>query len=727
VTEPFERLHPAVQHHVVNSLGWASLRPLQSLSIEPVLAGDHALLLAPTAQGKTEAAFLPLLSRMLTEEWKGLSVLYVCPLRALLNNLHPRLERYAGFVGRRAGLWHGDVADSVRRRILSDPPDVLLTTPESIEVMLTSRRVDRPWLFGNLRAVVIDELHAFAGDDRGWHLLSVLERVARFAGRDVQRVGLSATIGNPEALLEWLAGSSGGSRRVVAAPQCPAADADVRVDHVGSIENAAHVISRLHPDEKRLVFCDSRSRVEDLTYALREAGVEAWASHSSLSAAERRQAEATFAEGGSSVIVATSTLELGIDIGDLDRVIQVDAPGAVSSFLQRMGRTGRRPGTRRNYLFLTTSRDSHLLACGLVKLWARGFVEPVVPPPSPVHILAQQILALTLQNGGLARGGWREWVEGMPGFRALADPNYTILDLTPRSPVCSAGERIEGHLVETGFLFDDEGVLSFGPESEASFGGRKFLELLSVFSSDPLFSVRYGSEDVGRVDPATFQLARERAAVLLLGGRPWRVTGLDWKERIAYVEPAQEEGRSLWLGSGAPLSFAVCQAIRDVLVDPSSVPGLTRRGTEALRSAVDFFPALASEATTLVQEAPEKVRWWTFAGLRANATLTERLAKQGLSVTSRDNFGITLREGSTAAVSVALEKLRSTSVDPAPASLVAEALDGLKFAECVPKDLATAMLRARLADPVGVSGVLARPAVAAEVPSPLPPPPYSIP
>ena len=695
MTEPFERLHAAVQHHVVNSLGWRSLRPLQSLSIEPLLAGEHALLLAPTAQGKTEAAFLPLLSRMLTEEWKGLSVLYVCPLRALLNNLHPRLERYAGFVGRRAGLWHGDVADSVRRRILSEPPDVLLTTPESIEVMLTSRRVDRPWLLGNLRAAVIDELHAFAGDDRGWHLLSGLERVARFAGRDVQRVGLSATIGNPEALLDWLAGSSGGPRRVVAAPQGPAADADVKVDHVGSIENAAYVISRLHPDEKRLVFCDSRSRVEELSYSLREAGVEARASHSSLSAAERRQAEAAFAGGGSSVIVATSTLELGIDIGDLDRVIQVDSPGTVSSFLQRMGRTGRRPGTRRNYLFLTTSRDAHLLACGLVRLWAKGFVEPVVPPPSPFHILAQQILALTLQTGGLSRGEWREWVAGMPGFRALPS---------------DALDRIERHLLDEEFLFDDGGILSFGPEGEASFGGRKFLELLSVFSSDPLFAVRYGSKDVGRVDPASFQLAREGAAVLLLGGRPWRVTQIDWKERIAWVEPASEAGRSLWLGSGAPLSFEVCQSIRDALIDPSSVPGLTKRGTEALQSAVTLFPVLSGDSTTVVQEAPDKVRWWTFAGLRANAALAEHLAAQGLSVTSRDNFGITLRERSEIPVSQALDRLRSRPIDASPSALATEALDGLKFAECVPTDLAIEMLRARLSDHVGFRASIEAPA-----------------
>ncbi len=138
----FDRLHPALQHHIVNSLGWRSLRPLQEESIDVVLAGSHALMLAPTAGGKTEAAVFPLLSRMLSEDWRGLSVLYICPIKALLNSMHPRLERYCELVGRRCGVWHGDTRASARRGLLREPPDVLLTTPESLEVMLVSRRVD---------------------------------------------------------------------------------------------------------------------------------------------------------------------------------------------------------------------------------------------------------------------------------------------------------------------------------------------------------------------------------------------------------------------------------------------------------------------------------------------------------------------------------------------------------------------------------------------------------
>src|SRR6476659_4195751 len=215
----FDRLHPALQHHIVNSLGWRSLRSLQERAIDPLIEGKHALLLGPTAGGKTEAAVFPLLSRMLTERWSGLSLLYVCPLRALLNNLEFRLQRYASYGGRRAAMWHGDVGDAARRAILADPPDVLLTTPESLEVMLVTPRVEHQTLFSGIQAVVIDEVHAFAGDDRGWHLLAVLERIMRLAGRDIQRVGLSATVGNPDELLEWQVGSSRGPRLVVSAPQ----------------------------------------------------------------------------------------------------------------------------------------------------------------------------------------------------------------------------------------------------------------------------------------------------------------------------------------------------------------------------------------------------------------------------------------------------------------------------------------------------------------------------
>src|SRR5690606_21541745 len=257
----------------------------------PVRSGRDCLLIAPTAGGKTEAAVFPLLSRMVEEDWHGLSVLYVTPLKALLNNLQPRLEQYAAWLGRTAGLWHGDVGEGPRRRMVRERPDLLLTTPESLEAMLVSTRVDHRAMFGQLRAVVVDELHAFAGADRGWHLLAVLERLQRLAGRRVQRVGLSATVGNPQEMLRWLQGPPGQPEGAVVAEEAPASSTgiDVTLDYVGSVANAAEVLSRLYRGEKRLVFCESRRRAEELAFELRERGVTTFVSHSSLSLDERRR------------------------------------------------------------------------------------------------------------------------------------------------------------------------------------------------------------------------------------------------------------------------------------------------------------------------------------------------------------------------------------------------------------------------------------------------------
>ena len=454
----FDRLHPALQHHIVNSLGWTSLRPLQEQAIPPVLEGDHALLLAPTAGGKTEAAVFPVLSRMLTEGWSGLSVLYVCPIKALLNDLESRLRGYGTLVGRRVDRWHGDVGAARRRAILRERPDVLLTTPESIEVMLVSSQSEPRVLFRDLQAVVVDELHAFAGDDRGWHLLEVLERVRRLAAREIQRLGLSATIGNPQALLDWLTPASSRPRRVVAPGGNAAGPASAHLDHVGSVRNAAKVISALHRGEKRLVFCDSRAGVEALSAELRRCGAETFVSHSSLGIDERRRAEEAFSQSRDCVIVATSTLELGIDVGDLDRVIQIDAPATVASFLQRLGRTGRRPGTVRNCLFLATSDDGFLRTSGLLRLWLDGYVESVVPPPEPFHIFAQQLLALALQEGRIGRQTRREWLGAMPAFRAMAIEHL---------------DDIIEFMLARGMLFDDGGMLSIGVEGERSFGRRQ--------------------------------------------------------------------------------------------------------------------------------------------------------------------------------------------------------------------------------------------------------------
>ena len=689
----FDQLHPAVQHHVVNTLGWPGLRPLQSEAIGPILAGEHVLALAPTAGGKTEAAVLPLLSQIATEGWRGLSVLYVCPLRALLNNLHPRIERYAEFVGLRAGLWHGDVGAGARNRIIADPPEILLTTPESLEAILMSTRRDHVEFFSGVRAVVVDEVHSFGGDDRGWHLLAVLERISALVGRDLQRIGLSATVGEPERLLRWLVGSSTGPARVVA-PESGfnLATPEVTLDHVGSIPNAATVISKLHAGEKRLVFCDSRARVEELSVELRNLGINTFVSHSSLALDERRRAEEAFSQASNCVIVSTSTLELGIDVGDLDRVIQIDSPTTVAGFLQRMGRTGRRQGTVRNALFLTTKPELELVrAAGLLSLWGTGYVEPVEGPPKPFHLLAQQVLAYVLQEGSIARSRWTEVVGRLPVFAEAIESGL--------------GLRILDHLVDTGMLFDDgSGMLSMGPSGEKSYGHRHFMDLTSAFTSNPLFVVRHGSKEIGYLDPVSLLTPDRGFATVLLSGHTWKITSVDWDRHCAWVEPIVADGRSKWMGDGQPLSAAVCDAIRNVLAgeDPPGVV-LTTRASERLDRLRASF-RWVQPGKTAVTLGESGMRWWTFAGLHANASIMAGMGDL-LGGTRPDNLFIKLADD-TATVESIRAHCAALDAESLPVSWIATDLAAnLKFTDCLPEDVALDVAGARVADPVGVQRI----------------------
>lgn len=686
-------LHPALLHHVVNTLGWPALRPLQEKAIAPILAGHDTLLLAPTAGGKTEAATFPVLSQMATANWHGLSVLYVCPLRALLNNLEPRIGGYAQWLGRRAALWHGDTGQGKRKRMLTDPPDVLLTTPESLEAMLVSTKVNPREHFANVQCVVVDEVHAFAGDDRGWHLLAVLERLERLAGHPIQRIGLSATVGNPGELLTWLQGSGSGKRpSSVVAPNLVGAaskpQGDVTLDHVGSLENAAKVISMLHTGEKRLVFCESRREVEELARDLRARDVTTFVSHSSLSVDERRRAERAFAEARGCVIVSTSTLELGIDVGDLDRVIQVNAPRTVASFLQRLGRTGRRPDTTRNALFLTTTTEGLLQAAGLLCLWSRGFVEPITAPPSPRHITAQQLLALCLQEGRVGASLWQDWWGALPAFAEDA-------------------EEIADWLVESGHLASDGGMLFIGPEAEHRFGRRNFMDLVSVFTANPEFKVLQGRQELGSVDPIVLTRKVEGPRVIVLAARSWEVTHIDWKRRRCFVEPSETTARMKWMGDAPPLSYDICQAQRHVLLGSDPEVALSKRAAAGLKHLREVHDLKVSDRGLVLSEEKHDVWWWTWAGARANATLVAALPGVLDPQQRFDNFRVRVLGPS------GMARLASsvTSLEGALPAVSQAAMNGLKFAEVLPPHLATAVVAARIADVAGAAQALGAPRV----------------
>lgn len=683
----FERFSPALRYHIVNSLGFTGLRPVQELASQAILDGDNCVVLAPTAGGKTESAFFPLLSLMDEESWAGPSVIYLSPIKALLNNQEARLERYAALLGRRVFKWHGDVGPSLKRAFVDDRHDILMTTPESLEVMLISAKVPARRLFAQLQAVVIDEVHAFAGDDRGAHLTSLLERLSRHCGRDLQRIGLSATVGNPQEILAWLQGTSRRSGRLVDPPR-PASTPDVRLDYVGSLANAAKVIAALHPGGKRLVFVDSRRRVEQLGELLTAQGISTFLTHSSLSADERHQAEQAFETGDNCVIVATSTMELGIDVGDLDAVLQVDAPPSVASFLQRMGRTGRRAGTRQNATVLCTTSEELATAAALLRLWKRGYVEPVEPERQAFHVLAQQLMALTLQEGGVPLSDWWAWVAGAEAFaKTNADDRQQLLD----------------HMLDHEILHLASGRLSLGAVGERLYGRRNFESLYAVFDAPRLLRVLWGHNEIGSVD-AVFMQSMPEGGSFFLGGKPWQVTHLDWSRGRCHVVPSSSGKHLNWMGAPRFLSRVIAQEVRELIVSDSEDPWWSRRACDEIRYYRQQ-KAFCSDAPMPLLTFADRVEWHTFLGGRVNALLARVLQTRLGGAVVADSFRLVFKEDaakSDVAVRDAIDELtrtrRPTLKDALPY------LDGLarsrlsKFQPCLPEHLERLFLASRLVE-----------------------------
>jgi ATP-dependent Lhr-like helicase len=346
---------------------------------------------------------------------------------------------------------------------------------------------------------------------------------------------------------------------------------------------------------------------------LRGLGVSTYVSHSCLSLDERRSAEEAFSQGSDCVIVATSTLELGIDVGDLDRVIQIDAPFTVASFLQRIGRTGRRAGSSRNCLFLATKEDAFLRSIALLELWKTGFVEPIQPPARPTHIYAQQVMALTLQEKGIIAQDIEGWIGKMPGFLKIPDKELS---------------SVVEYMKVNGTLHSDSGVLGIGSAGERAFGKKNFMELFSVFTSPPMVKVFHGKQELGEVHQITFAVKEDGPSLLTLGGRSWKTKYIDWPRKIAYVEPTDMKGRSQWLSAAQPMHYEMCQSIAAVLMEGFSNDFLSSRSTELLGQIQEEYYWLESNKTMLLIDDDGNAIWWTFAGKLFNAAIADSLASE---------------------------------------------------------------------------------------------------
>ena len=603
----FHRFAPRLQQAIVSRLGWSSLRPVQEEAGEALLAGDNAIILAPTAGGKTEASIFPTLSQMVENGPTGVGVLYIAPIKALLNNQSDRLGLYTEMVGLRRVVWHGDTPESARRQFLRDPTELLMTTPESLEVMLVSQRVDEYKLFSDLRTVIIDEVHALAGSDRGAHLLSVLERIARVSRHDVQRVGLSATVGNPQAILEWIQGTSQRPGRVVDPPKKPGRR-QILVAHRQDLLTLSRDAARVAQGQKSLFFCQSRATTEAVAGYMRSAGTTVFVHHSAVSREERQLAEERFQNGNDACIVCTSTLELGIDVGDLDRVLQAEAPSTVSSFLQRMGRTGRREGQAANTTFFCETTDAVLLSTALVELAKEGWVEDVNVDHRCWPVLIHQLLVMALaSNGILAEDAWQH-LSHLSDFRGIQRAEY---------------DQLLGWMLHRGALRLAGGKLVLGPISERIFGRKNFMELFAVFTSAKTYTVQTTSaQPVGTLDQGFVDRLVDGRSSFLLGGRAWAVMRVQHDDRRIIVEPAARGQQTTW-GGFLPqfLSYEICQRIRSILLSTDRYPYLDEAAWAVLSERRSALREILEPPSTGFDIYDDEICWWTFAGGKINGTL----------------------------------------------------------------------------------------------------------
>ena len=331
-------------------------------------------------------------------------------------------------------------------------------------------------------------------------------------------------------------------------------------------------------------------------------------------------------------------------------------------------------------------------AMGLVALWERGFVEPVIPPPNPLHILAQQLMALTLQERGIGRRTWYEWVKRMPGFALIP---------------AATRERIVEWMLTQEILWEDEGILWFGKRGEEEFGRKHFLELVSVFVSPPLFSVLHGRQELGFVDEMTFFGKQSDPRVLLLGGRAWRVNHIDWQRRVAYVEPADTVGRSRWQGQGQVLHYDLCQSIKFVLASEEMSERWSHRVRDRIGVLREEQAWLESANTAVVSDNDGRLCWWTFAGQRANHVLAQRLSGLTSSNVKAGNLALEFESRiSLDGIEAAMAIVRRSEADGVRPVVDEGVVDGLKFSACLPTDMAMEMLGDRLADVFGAKKVL---------------------
>lgn len=582
------RLHPGLRLWIKEQ-NWRDLTPIQKAVMDPVFSNKDCVIEAPTAGGKTEAVLFPTLTKAAADNSASVQILYLAPLKALLNNLEERAKIYTEQCGLQAFKWHGDVSHTDKLQQWKTPPNLLLTTPESLEAMLL-RRAGWQEMFHHLQTVIIDEAHSFAAGDRGAHLLALLERLGSGIKRRPQRLALTATIGNPHDMCQWLSGPDSRTVRV----SVPYAENRLRTDFLvcyfpdtgdygqqpvpgsGGMDRLRYLIREVR-NRRSITFVRSRSQAEDMAKAVGELTrdrVKVSTHHSAVSRFFREEAEKLIGvtgESGLNTIFSTSTLELGIDIGALDAVIQLDGLSSPSAFLQRVGRTGRRPGTARHFRGLTTDLEALLLLSATVSLGTEARSEDLAFRRRSFHLLAHQILCFVLQNNGATPAETWEVLDRAHCFSGITTEEFMTL---------------VQHMIAEDYLHQEDRLLLPGSAAEQQYLGANWRGLFAVFTSAPMYDVYEGRTHVGTLD-SMFVSDLKTSSHFVLAGRRWQARRISHESKTVQAVKAGGGSAPKWESFGGPaVPFETAQRAGEIRHGYCPVPDFLDAHAHAALSGV---------------------------------------------------------------------------------------------------------------------------------------------
>ena len=635
--------------------GWKDLHHIQERAISTLLDGNRDVIIAAaTAAGKTEAAFLPLISSVLEDPREnGFDLVYISPLKALINDQFGRLQDLCAKTELPVYPWHGDISRGIKARARKKPRGVLLITPESLEALFVLRGLEIPRLFMGARAIVVDELHAFLDNERGIHLRSLLTRLELAVGRRIRRVGLSATLGEMELARKYLRPEAPEGVVVLedrSAGQELKAQLRGYVQHGDQSKNddqdvvaaqdavSRHLFDRLR-GKRNLIFAGSRQNVEWYADALRVLSererlpVEFFPHHASLSREHRMDLEERLRKRPATTAVCTSTLELGIDIGDIECVAQIGPPFSVASLRQRLGRSGRRAGApailRMYQIESAPGADSHPLdrlhlglirSIAMVELLVSGWCEPPLPQALHLSTLVHQILSVIAEHGGTRATRLYATLCKRGPFRCVEPPLFARLLRQLGSPDVALIEQAP------------DGVLLLGREGERLVEHYSFY---AVFQTPQEYRIVDGSRVLGTLPVVMVMVP---GMTIVFSGRRWRVTRIHDRDKVIEVTADRVGRPPRFGGAGGAIHDRVANKMRDVLLGKGRFVYLDATADSLLKDARAEFRRLGFERTSVCGVGQRHSLIATGVGTVKTSTLGLALRAKGYNVMTYDGF-----------------------------------------------------------------------------------------